>query len=85
MDVGIRELKAKLSTYLKRAASGEVLTITDHGRPVAVLAPVAAGVGLAQGAEEGWITLPTRSGLTPVERQRAAIPTERALGEDRGA
>lgn len=40
MDVAVRELKAKLSAYLKRASAGELITVTDRGRPVAVLGPV---------------------------------------------
>jgi len=35
MDVGVRELKAKLSEYLGRVAAGEELTVTDRGKPVA--------------------------------------------------
>jgi len=37
--VGVRKLKAQLSSYLKVVESGTRLTITDRGRPVAVLAP----------------------------------------------
>ncbi len=37
--VGIRHLKAHLSTCLKRVAAGERLTVTDRGRAVAVLIP----------------------------------------------
>jgi prevent-host-death family protein len=33
--VGIRELKAKLSEYLRRARKGEVVLVTDRGRVVA--------------------------------------------------
>ena len=40
MDVGIRELKAKLSEYLERAAQGERIRVTDRGRPKAVLGPL---------------------------------------------
>jgi len=39
MDVAIRELKAKLSSYVQRAAAGEHITVTDRGRPVAMLVP----------------------------------------------
>ena len=35
MNVGVRELKAKLSEYLGRAASGEEVVVTDRGRMVA--------------------------------------------------
>ncbi len=37
MDVSVRELKGKLSRYLKRAAAGEEVTVTSRGRPIARL------------------------------------------------
>ncbi len=40
-EVGIRELKNRLSEYLKRAGSGERLVVTERGRPVAVISPPA--------------------------------------------
>jgi len=36
----VRELKQKLSEYLDRAERGEVLRVTDRGRPKAVLGPL---------------------------------------------
>lgn len=41
--VGIRALKQNASVVVARAAAGEVLTITDRGRPVAQLVPVPEG------------------------------------------
>jgi prevent-host-death family protein len=38
--VGIRELRQNLSVYLERVKAGETLEVTEHGRPVAVLAPL---------------------------------------------
>ncbi len=38
--VGIRHLKARLSSCLRRVRRGERLTVTDRGRPIATLAPV---------------------------------------------
>lgn len=35
--VGIRELKAKLSEYIRRARNGEVVLVSDRGRVVAEL------------------------------------------------
>ena len=37
--VGVRDLKAHLSEYLRRVQAGERLTVTDRGRAVALLAP----------------------------------------------
>jgi prevent-host-death family protein len=41
LTIGVRELKAHLSKCLKRVQAGERLTVTDRGRAVATLAPVA--------------------------------------------
>ncbi|MBV8139251.1 MAG: type II toxin-antitoxin system prevent-host-death family antitoxin [Deltaproteobacteria bacterium] len=37
MTASVRELKSKLSRYLKRAAAGEEVTVTSRGRPIARL------------------------------------------------
>jgi len=36
---GVREVKNKLSEYLRLVARGETVLVTDHGRVVAQLAP----------------------------------------------
>jgi prevent-host-death family protein len=38
-EVGLRELKNQLSKYVKRARSGETVSITDRGEVVAELVP----------------------------------------------
>jgi prevent-host-death family protein len=38
--VGVRELRQNLSVYLRRVKEGESLEVTEHGHPVAVLAPL---------------------------------------------
>lgn len=35
--VGMRELRTKLSEYVRRAAAGERIIVTDRGRPVVQL------------------------------------------------
>jgi prevent-host-death family protein len=42
MMVSVRQLKASLSRYLKRAAAGEEVTVTSRGRPVARLVRAAS-------------------------------------------
>jgi prevent-host-death family protein len=42
-SVGIRALKQNASLVVARAAAGEVVTITDRGRPVAQLVPIRQG------------------------------------------
>ena len=39
-EVGIRALKQNASDVVGRAAKGERITITDRGRPVAVVTPL---------------------------------------------
>jgi prevent-host-death family protein len=39
---GIRELKDNLSEYVRRAEAGERISVTAHGRVVAVLGPADA-------------------------------------------
>ena len=38
-EIGVRELKAHLSEYLKRVQTGERLVICRRGRAIAMLAP----------------------------------------------
>jgi prevent-host-death family protein len=45
MITSVRELKSKLSRYLKRAAAGEEVTVTSRGRPIARVVPAAPDVG----------------------------------------
>ncbi len=40
MNVAVRELKDHLSEYLNRAAAGEEVVVTSHGKPIARLAPL---------------------------------------------
>ena len=83
MDVGVRELKARLSSYVQRAAAGEVITVTDRGRPVAVLGPPLGVVDLRSAVEAGWVEPASRAGLRPVARHRASGSVLQALAEDR--
>ena len=39
--VGIRELRQRASELIRQVERGETIEITDRGRPVAVLAPLA--------------------------------------------
>ena len=86
MDVGIRELKSKLSEYVDRAASGEVIRVTDRGVPRAVLMGLPVADRLEQGVSEGWIrpaTTGARPKVTPVAAGRGPSTTE-IISSDRG-
>lgn len=85
MDVGVRELKARLSEYLDLAARGEVVRVTERGRPKAMLVPIPGRVRVDDGVAEGWVTPPTRRGLGPARRAASARSVAEVLSEDRGA
>ena len=50
-SVGIRELKTHLSRHLKRVRAGARLSVTEHGRTIATINPVA---GVDEPAELEW-------------------------------
>lgn len=62
--VGVRELKARLSAYLRAVAAGGTVTIGDRGRrPIARLVPVESDPAmehLERLAREGRVTLPAK-------------------------
>jgi prevent-host-death family protein len=47
-QVGVRELRQRASELLRRVERGEVIEITDRGRPVAQLGPLPVGSPLEQ-------------------------------------
>ena len=59
-SVGIRELRQNASQVVARAAAGEVITITDRGRPVAQMSPL-ANSSIERLRERGLITPATRT------------------------
>ncbi len=63
--VGLKVLKNKLSEYVRLAASGETVLVTDRDRVVAELvppeknrSPLLADALLAEAVRKGWITPP---------------------------
>jgi antitoxin (DNA-binding transcriptional repressor) of toxin-antitoxin stability system len=74
--VGLKTLKNKLSEYVRLAAKGETVLITDRDRVVAELSPPHAGrdemVGdamLADAVRKGWITPATMRGAPLPQRK----------------
>ena len=63
--VGLKILKNRLSEYVRLAAGGETVLITDRDRVVAELNPPTTGraetlgdAALAQAVRDGWLTPP---------------------------
>lgn len=95
--VGVRELKNKLSEYLRRVRLGERVLVTDRGEVVAELMPPGQGqvdpavpVGLQSLNKRGLMTLgaPAAADLYPAlprkqdERRRSVT---QLLDEERGS
>ena len=78
-QVGIRALKQNASAVVAEAASGDIVVITDRGRPVAMLVPYQQDRIQAM-VDAGLASPPTRSmaDLPPPRRRR---PGERPLTE----
>jgi prevent-host-death family protein len=84
MEVGVRELKSRLSEYLSRVTEGEPVVVTDRGRPVARLVPYTADSAIDRGVDEGWIEAPRRTSMAkfvPIRSKRSVLEV---LDEDRG-
>jgi prevent-host-death family protein len=84
MDVGVRELKRRLSEFLERAAHGEVIRVTDRGQPKAILGPLPQGPRLEAGITEGWIRQGRPAPPRAAARHRASRRVIDVLTEDRG-
>jgi prevent-host-death family protein len=69
-EVGLKVLKNKLSEYVRLAAAGETVIITDRGRVVAEIVPPQPRTRnesfIERGVREGW--------LTPAKRPFAPLP-----------
>jgi prevent-host-death family protein len=83
-DVGVRELKQRLSEYLDRAERGELVRVTERGRPKALLGPLPGRARVVEGVREGWITPGVGATLPSTRRWKARRTVLDVLGEDRG-
>jgi prevent-host-death family protein len=76
LNVGVRELKAQLSAYLRKVKQGRTVLITEHGRVIGRLLPAAASL------EERIASL-QRAGLAQWngKRLRRVRPVARVRGQ----
>ena len=92
-SVGIRDLKSRLTHYLRLVKEGEKLVVTDRGKPVALIRPLdgtepkaSLEERLAALAKQGLIRLPLKKGRfdlkTPPIKTKGK-PASRIIIEDR--
>ena len=87
--LGLKTLKNKLSEYVRAAASGETIVITDRGRPIVEMNPARQIPDrykdhpvLARGIREGWITpAADPGGLPPPRNPIPGYTLERLLAD----
>ncbi|RPI51601.1 MAG: type II toxin-antitoxin system prevent-host-death family antitoxin [Chloroflexi bacterium] len=87
ITVGIRELKARLSSYVDQVKSGHSVVITERGEPVARIVPMVSSLEarLKDLAEAGLIAWSGRElpPAAPVARTRGQQMVSELLLEDR--
>lgn len=86
--VGIRELRQNLSVHLRRVKEGEVLEVTERGRPVAMLTPLPEAGGARERLIEAGKLRPASAAIADLPqpvRVEAGVsdPASRALAEER--
>ena len=87
-SVGIKVLNSRLSEYVRLAATGETILVTDRDRVVAEIgppretrSPILADAVLADAVRNGWLTPPLLpfAGTPPVPEPVA--PLDQLLAE----
>lgn len=85
--VSIRELKSRLSHYLRRAIAGDSVVITDRGVPIGRIVPIGQGLDqrLAAMCESGQAQWSGRklAPRKPVAKVRGKKTVAQLLVEDR--
>ena len=79
---GVREIKNRLSEFLRLVADGETVLVTDHGRVIAQLAPpplhtppaLSEDEALRRLAASGKVRLPVRKVPSPGAGPVAGVP-----------
>jgi prevent-host-death family protein len=85
MEVGIRELRADLSRWVKRVQGGEEVVVTDRGKAVARLVPLDGERTIDRLIREGLVTpAPNRGSRTLPEPIEGAGPLSDLVTEGRG-
>lgn len=89
-QVGVRELKTHLSRYLAEVKAGSAIVITEHGKPIGRIVPVAPApptlTERMQTLEEGGLLVWSGKKLeprTPLDRIDTDLLVSDLLLEDR--
>jgi prevent-host-death family protein len=72
--IGVRELRQRASEFIAEVEAGETITITLHGRGVAMLVPLRESGRRHRLAAQGRL-IPARGDLLDLGAPPAALPT----------
>ncbi len=89
--VGIKELKNRLTQYLRQTKQGDEIIITERGKPIAVIYPIQAApqlasleARLAKLSAQGRVALPTHKPLKNIRPVKiSGPPISESILEDR--
>lgn len=87
-SVGLKVLNNKLSEYVRLAAAGETVLVTDRDRVVAEIvpprverSPLLADALLADAVRKGWLTPPAAPGTGSPPQPPAVMSLQQLLAE----
>lgn len=84
LEIGVRELRSRLSDYLARVRDGNEIVVTERGVAVARLVPITGGRALDRAVAEGLVTpAPRRSRTRPTRRTQGRGPVSDLVAEQR--
>ena len=86
--IDMKVLNSRLSEYVRLAASGETVLVTNRGKviakigpPQATRSPILADTQLAEAVRKGWLTPPVLPGAGKLPTPKPVAPLEDLLGE----
>lgn len=74
MEVSVRELKARLSEYLRKLKPGEEIIVTAHGKPVGRLLPPRARRGKRSAEDDALDFLRKQAWVRPGKSGKPRVP-----------
>ena len=79
--VGIRELRQNLSVYLAKVKTGTAFAVTDRGKAVAVLKPLAPEVDAWQRLVDDGVVIPATGTWSDVELPAGDVDSRRTVSK----
>lgn len=81
-------LNSRLSEYMRMAAAGETILVTDRGHVLAEIgpsretpSPVLEDAVLAEGVRKGWLTPPALRSESPPPTPKPVLPLQKILAD----